>query len=301
MQDLCRTTAVIGQNVAVARQRFRAQSRGRSDDLCFLCLKVLERVLNEAEVPICRYAQRPVARLIRLPVPRSALSFRGFGRIAMMGSDGRRMSPQTERLTPTEAAVVAGVSVRDVHRMIDEQILPGSFYNASQPRSFKRQACVFISFYFGSADSLTAEERQRTIALASKSATAKNSRIIRDEFLTIDFAPFRKTVEERLERLDAARVAIVSDPEILSGTPVIRGTRVPAYDIAASVAAGSSVEEILASYPSLKQEQVELASLYAEANPLRGRPRQRIALPPGSKLISSTRHRLPTPHDQTAH
>ena len=31
-----------------------------------------------------------------------------------------------ESLTPSEAAVVAGVSVRDVHRMIDEHILPES-------------------------------------------------------------------------------------------------------------------------------------------------------------------------------
>ena len=210
------------------------------------------------------------------------------------------MSPHAETLTPTEAAVVAGVSVRDVHRMIDEQILPDNFYNASQTRSFKRQACVFISFYFGSADRLTAEERQRTIALASKSAP-KNSSVIRDEFLTIDFAPFRKTVEERLERLDAARAAIVSDPEILSGTPVIRGTRVPAYDIAASVTAGISTEKILAAYPSLKREHVELASLYAEANPLRGRPRQRLKLPPGTKIISRTTHRLHSAHDEVTH
>lgn len=211
------------------------------------------------------------------------------------------MSVQAESLTPSEAAVVAGVSLRDVHRMIDEQILPSSFYDASQTRSFKRQACVFISFYFRSADRLTAEERQRTIALASNSGSNKNSRVIKDEFLTIDFASFWKSVEERLERLDAARDAVVSDPEILSGTPVIRGTRVPVYDVAASVAAGISTEKLLSAYPSLNREQVELASLYAEANPLRGRPRQRIALPAGAKLISRKtlpRHRT---HDETAH
>ena len=211
------------------------------------------------------------------------------------------MSAQAETLTPTEAAVVAGVSVRDVHRMIDEQILPDSFYNASQTRSFKRQACVFISFYFRSADRLTAEERQRTIALASKSSASKNSRVITDEFLTIDFAPFWKNVEERLERLDAARDTVISDPEILNGTPVVRGTRVPAYDVAASVAAGISTEKIPAAYPSLKREHVELAALYAEANPLRGRPRQRISLPPGAKLISTIRRPLRTAHDKTAH
>jgi hypothetical protein len=40
-----------------------------------------------------------------------------------------------ESLTPSEAAVVAGVSVRDVHRMIDERILPEALYTATQMRA----------------------------------------------------------------------------------------------------------------------------------------------------------------------
>jgi len=210
------------------------------------------------------------------------------------------MAAQVELLTPAEAAVVSGVSLRDVHRMIDERILPERFFDTSESRSFKRQACVFISFYFRAADRLTAEERQRTIALASKSSVNRKNKVIQDGFLTIDFAPFWKTVDERLERLEAARRAVVSDPEIMGGVPVIRATRVPVYDIAASVQAGISADEILAAYPSLKPEHVELAALYAEANPLRGRPRQRITLPTGAKLVSTTkvpRHRT---HDETA-
>ncbi len=38
-----------------------------------------------------------------------------------------------ESLTPSEAAVVAGVSVRDVHRMIDEHILPAALYGNPDP------------------------------------------------------------------------------------------------------------------------------------------------------------------------
>jgi uncharacterized protein (DUF433 family) len=64
------------------------------------------------------------------------------------------------------------------------------------------------------------------------------------------------------------------DPKILSGTPVIRGTRVPVYNVAASVASGIPMERILSAYPGLKRRQVELAALYVDANPQRGRPRQ---------------------------
>jgi uncharacterized protein (DUF433 family) len=76
------------------------------------------------------------------------------------------------------------------------------------------------------------------------------------------------------------------DPEILSGTPVIRGTRVPVYDVAASVASGIPMERILSAYPSLKRKQVELATLYVDANPQRGRPRQNTSLPSNAKVIT---------------
>jgi uncharacterized protein (DUF433 family) len=62
--------------------------------------------------------------------------------------------------------------------------------------------------------------------------------------------------------------AIVSDPEILGGMPVIKGTRVLAYDLAASVKAGISRDRILAAYPTIKEHHLDLVVAYAEANPL---------------------------------
>ena len=200
------------------------------------------------------------------------------------------MNAAIDTLTPAEAAVVAGVSVRDVHRVIDEHILPESLYDVREARSFRSDACVFIAFYFEAANRLTSEERQRAIALASRNSSGKNStKIVHDGFLTIDFAPFWTSVDRRLRRLNAARTQVSSDDRILGGTLLISGTRVPVYDVAASVAAGYSIEKILSSYPSLNPEQVELAALFAEANPQRGRPKQRIVPPSGMKVISSRR------------
>lgn len=205
------------------------------------------------------------------------------------------MTAATETLTPTEAAVVSGVSVRDVHRVIDEHILPESFYDTRDARSFKSNACVFIAFYFGAADRLTSQERQRAIALASRHSSDRRSpsQIVRDEFLTIDLAPFRKSVDERLLRLNASRAQVIEDGEILSGTPVIKGTRVPVYDVAASVAVGIPMDRILSAYPSLNRQQVELAALFAEANPQRGRPRQHLVPLAEAEIVSSRRKRRP--------
>jgi uncharacterized protein (DUF433 family) len=201
------------------------------------------------------------------------------------------MNTQIDTLTPAEAAVVSRVTVRDVHRVIDEHILPESFYSTDETRSFTSQACVFISFYFRAADRLTSEERQRTIRIASEPHGSSGNRLVQDAFLTIDLETFWKDVEENLERLQAARAMVVSDPEILSGAPVIRGTRVPVYDVAASVSSGIPIDRILAAYPSLQREHVELAAMYAEANPQRGRPRLRTTLPPAAKKLAQRKKR----------
>jgi uncharacterized protein (DUF433 family) len=55
---------------------------------------------------------------------------------------------------------------------------------------------------------------------------------------------------------------VVASPEVLSGTPVVRGTRIPVYDVAASVAAGVPMNRVLAAYPSLDGDKLDLATLY---------------------------------------
>src|SRR5260370_22966240 len=135
--------------------------------------------------------------------------------------------------------------MRDVHRVIDEHILPESFYSTDQTRSFTSQACVFISFYFRAADRLTSEERQRTIRIASEPQGSSSSRLVQDAFLTIDLETFWKDVEESLERLQAARAMVVSDPAILSGSPVFRGTRVPVSDVPPLVPPGIPMDRVL--------------------------------------------------------
>jgi uncharacterized protein (DUF433 family) len=200
-------------------------------------------------------------------------------------------------LTPTEAAVVSGVSVRDINRAIDESILPDQFVRLRNGRHVLAAACSLIAFYFQSADRLTSAERLWVIKTLAprlrKSPTSaalwKEDWTLRHEFLTIDLTPFLRNATERLARLEEARAAVAASPEILGGTPVIRSTRVPVYDVAASVAAGISVDRILSAYPSLNGNDVELAAIYAEAVPARGRPRRDPQLPKDT-LIITDRH-----------
>ncbi|WP_246722017.1 MULTISPECIES: DUF433 domain-containing protein [unclassified Methylosinus] len=209
------------------------------------------------------------------------------------------MGSVTDMLKPSEAAVVACVALRDVNRVIDEHILPEGFFSLDDGRRVTATACTLIAFYFDSAKHLTSEERLfairevasrlhrfRTRALAS---LIEEDWTVRDEFLTIDLAPFVRRTKERMERLAAAREIVVSDPDVLGGAPVVRGTRVPVHDVAASVAAGLKMDRILTAYPSLDSDKVELAAIYAEANPTRGRPKASDELPKGAAIVADRR------------
>jgi uncharacterized protein (DUF433 family) len=204
-----------------------------------------------------------------------------------------RVEALMERLTTTEAAVAAGVSVPQIHRIIDEKILPEDLYSTTQMRTFRTEASVLIAFYFETADSLTAQARLRTIRNAMAHCSSweewRNCKV-EDHSVTVHFARIWKAVNNRLRQLMKARQMVIEDPEILSGTPVIRDTRIPVYDIAAAFDSGTPVERILKSYPSLKDWQIELASIYARAVPARGRPK-RTAYPSGVK-VSVTKKRL---------
>ena len=67
------------------------------------------------------------------------------------------------------------------------------------------------------------------------------------------------------------------DPDIMGGTPCIKGTRIPLYVILDNLEAGSSFDEILQNYPTLTKEDIQgairfsayLTSLLAHANPSR--------------------------------
>ena len=58
--------------------------------------------------------------------------------------------------------------------------------------------------------------------------------------------------------LNSERV-IHSDPELLGGTPVFIGTRVPVRNLIDYLEAGDSLEDFLRSFPSVSREQAVAA------------------------------------------
>jgi uncharacterized protein (DUF433 family) len=65
---------------------------------------------------------------------------------------------------------------------------------------------------------------------------------------------------------------IVRDPQICGGEPVFRGTRVTLRTVLASLAAGDSVENILADFPALNSDHAQAAIAFAAASAQEGLP-----------------------------
>jgi len=93
--------------------------------------------------------------------------------------------------------------------------------------------------------------------------------------LFVEFKAARRKVEGQLKQLARIEEMAVRDPEIMLGTPVFKGTRIPVDLVSDMLAQGATAEEILEGYPTLSREKIEMAPLYMRAFPRRGRPSRR--------------------------
>ena len=54
--------------------------------------------------------------------------------------------------------------------------------------------------------------------------------------------------------MDSGKAEIISDPDIMMGKPVIKGTRVTVEIILEKLGAGESIEDLLEAYPHVTRE-----------------------------------------------
>jgi len=194
--------------------------------------------------------------------------------------------------TATEAAVLTRLSLKAVNNAIDKKTVPTvSGQRAGQgARLLDLRGLMSLTLERRLADRFAPDLRR---AVFDALASGPRSRVsLEGGLLTVDLREPRRELANSLRRLRRARAAVISDPEILGGEPVFRGTRIPVHLIAMLFEQGSGEKELLEAYPRLTAELVQLAPIYAAAYPLRGRPRSQPwhDRPP----VHSTRRKLET-------
>jgi uncharacterized protein (DUF433 family) len=101
----------------------------------------------------------------------------------------------------------------------------------------------------------------------------------RDE---VRFGRFRISVRDLIEEVERRTSDLAALAETVDfqtdGEPLLKGTSVEVYRIAALLEGGGSIDQVLQDYPSLSRKQVETAQAYAEAYPKAGRPYPRTSV-----------------------
>jgi uncharacterized protein (DUF433 family) len=189
-----------------------------------------------------------------------------------MEKNYRNMQTHDTLFTPTEAAVLTGLSLKAVNNAIDKKTVsavPGE----EGGRLLDARALMSLSIERRLSAAIATPELRRKVFDALAEAP-RNVVSLEGGLIKIDLRQPRRELASSLRDLRRARRLVVSDPEILGGDPVFRGTRVPVHLIAELVAQGSKPAELIEGYPRLTPEMIRLAPVYAAAYPLRGRPRR---------------------------
>lgn len=192
--------------------------------------------------------------------------------------------------TPAQASAVANLPLPAVHKLIERRLIRPRRLRTGRSiqRMLSREQVLYLRLEAEGVRLLPIAAR-RAIAKKIESSPEIDAVVLTEgSALVIQVKSVRLGLDLDLKRLESAENMIVSDPEIMHGTPVYRGTRIPVELIAEMLSQGAKPEEILDGYPALDREKVELAPLYVQAFPRRGRPASR----PWAKRkpICSTRH-----------
>ena len=185
------------------------------------------------------------------------------------------MRPSDSSLfTPAEAAVLTRLTLKAVNNAIDKNIVSAVVRSDSTGagRFLNQRALLALALEYRLANRFFPEVRRRLFD-ALMASPRKTLLSVDEGLVKVDLQEPRRDLAASLRALRRARSLVVTDAEILGGDPVFRGTRVPVHLIAAMLEQGSTEADILKAYPRITAEMVRLASSYAQAYPVRGRPR----------------------------
>lgn len=176
--------------------------------------------------------------------------------------------------TPQEVAAVSGAPLSVVQKAVTAGRIPARTDRISHRRQLDSSALLAFALIqaLPREVQVSPADAYRLLNQSDLSTIDMTGELIIGDLVRIDAGKALGPARQRMQLYERARDLIVSDPDIMGGTPVIRGTRITAQAILGRIEAGDTIAGILDDYPYLDQEMVEAAALFAKANPPRGRP-----------------------------
>jgi uncharacterized protein (DUF433 family) len=179
--------------------------------------------------------------------------------------------------TPAQAAAVTGLPLAAIHKAIDSRLIrPLSARSGGGIRRLlTKEQLIYLQLEAEGLRLLPVGTRREIAASIQRSPKVDLMAIGSGTVLFVEFKAARRKIEGQLKQLAHIEEMVVSDPEIMRGTPVFKGTRIPVDLVGDMLAQGATPEEILEGYPTLSKEKIAMAPLYMRAFPRRGRPSRR--------------------------
>src|SRR6266851_5049829 len=179
--------------------------------------------------------------------------------------------------TPAQAAAVTGLPLAAVHKAIDSRLIrPRSARSGgSVRRLLTKEQLIYLQLEAEGLRLLPVGTRREIAESIQRSPKTDLIAIGNGTVLFVEFKTARRKIEGQLKQLARIEEMVVNDPQIMRGTPVFKGTRIPVDLVADMLSQGATAEEILEGYPTLNKERIAMAPLYMRAFPRRGRPSRR--------------------------
>ena len=180
--------------------------------------------------------------------------------------------------TLRETATLSGAPLSTIEKAVESRIVlpvraPAKFRGAARRYVPLKAVGFFHALVAADLKDLPTRHKRSlwTCILESKTPRPK----------MVEFAPgavieFKRLSSDCLVKADQYRKArdkhIISNPNILGGTPVIAGTRLTVYAILGRLHGGETISDLVQDYPEVLPGAFEAAEIFARAHPLRGRP-----------------------------
>ena len=171
-------------------------------------------------------------------------------------------------LTLNEAGYVVGQSSTAINRAVDRGIIKAKLQRRgkSQLRKIGASELRFLAIAGEVGKDLTPAARRKVYEAMRR--LPPDLHLLSVGIMEFKLAEIDQRIAKRLQQLQTVKALVEERPDT---DPVIRGTNVSAYVIAA-LAHGETIAEIINDYPGLTSAQIEAATESAKVYPKPGRP-----------------------------
>lgn len=196
----------------------------------------------------------------------------------------------SELFSVNEAAAIAEVSQEVIRTALEKKSVAPSYRRRTGKAAryqFSAGDVLFMKVLIEFPFALSKEDKESLAKILSRGnrSAANWSRqgadlVYRsgDIQVSVECKTFRQKVARNLSAFRWGRRRIVSNPDVLGGEPVFRGTRIPLQHVASLFRKGVSEEEIATDFPALSSRDLAYARLFSRLGERPGRPRKRLAL-----------------------